>query len=158
MSSPSLPALQQLDRLNRSLPNFHDQLNDIIHGQEYIQCVPDLRVEDLAWLVDYLDEVRRRVVLPYSPLKPQQALGALDPSSPASRKCLRELRSICGARAVLPTSYTLSSDTLNIGPDPFASGGYGDVYQGTLNGSTVSVKRVRVYLQDGPQKVAKVRF
>jgi len=111
-----------------------------------------------VWFVDYLDEVRRRVVLPYSPLKSLQALGALDPSSSAFRKCLRELRSICGTRGILPSSYTLSSDVLNIGPNPFASGGYGDVYHGTLNGSTVCVKRVRVYTQDGPQKVTKVRY
>jgi len=111
-----------------------------------------------VWFVDYLDEVRRRIVLPCSLLKPPKTLGALDPSSSASRKCLRELRSICGTRGILPSSYTLSSDVLNIGPNPFASGGYGDVYHGTLNGSTVCVKRVRVYAQDGPQKVTKVRY
>ncbi|KAF9645427.1 kinase-like protein, partial [Thelephora ganbajun] len=44
---------------------------------------------------------------------------------------------------------------LSIDPDPFASGGFGDVYHGTLNGSRVCVKRVRVYTRDGLQKVAK---
>jgi len=45
-----------------------------------------------------------------------------------------------------------------MGPDPFASGGYGDVYQGTLDGSRVCIKRIREYIMDGPEKAAKVRY
>ncbi|KAF9642056.1 kinase-like protein, partial [Thelephora ganbajun] len=67
----------------------------------------------------------------------------------------RELRSICGTRATLPTSYTLSTDQLSINPDPFASGGFGDVYRGTLNGSRVCVKRARVSARDDPQEADK---
>jgi len=43
-------------------------------------------------------------------------------------------------------------------PDPFASGGYGDVYQGTLGGTTVCVKRVRAYVRDGPEKATKACY
>ena len=68
MSSPSSPALQQLHHLDRALPNFHDQLCNILYGEEYIQCAPNLQGEDLVWIVDYLDKVRRRVLLPRSPL------------------------------------------------------------------------------------------
>ena len=57
---------------------------------------------------------------------------------------------------LLPTSYTLSSSPLIIGPDPFASGGYGDVYEGTLEGSKVCIKRVRVYIKDNPKEANKV--
>ena len=71
---------------------------------------------------------------------------------------MRELKRICGARGILPASYTLSSDIVNIGPDPFASGGYGDIYQGTLDNATVCIKRVRVYTQEGPQKAIKVCY
>jgi hypothetical protein len=53
-------------------------------------------------------------------------------------------------------SYMLSSNLLNIGRDPFIAGGYGDVYGGTLNGSKVCIKRMRVYTGD-PQRAAKVR-
>jgi serine/threonine protein kinase len=45
---------------------------------------------------------------------------------------------------MLPTSHMLSSHLLNIGPEPFASGGFSDVYLGTLNGSRVCAKRIRV--------------
>jgi hypothetical protein len=67
---PSSPTLQRLDRLNRSSPYFHDQLCNVLYGKEYKQCVPNLQGEDLVWLVDYLDKVRRRVALPRSPLMP----------------------------------------------------------------------------------------
>jgi len=58
---------------------------------------------------------------------------------------------------ILPTSYTLSSSLLNIGRQPVASGGSGDIYRGTLNGLNVCVKRVRVYSKEGPKKATKVR-
>ena len=66
MSPPSSSALQQLHCLNRSSPDFHDQLCNVLYGREYVQCVPSIEGEDLAWLVDYLDKVRRRVALPPS--------------------------------------------------------------------------------------------
>jgi len=159
MSSSGPPALQQqIHRLNRSSPGFHDQLSEVLYGEEYRHCVPDLRGDDLVWLIDYLDKVYRHVTFPCSTLKPAQAFDGLDPSSATSRKCLRELGSICGARGILPTSYTLSSQLLNVGPDPFASGGYGDVYKGTLDGEKVCVKRVRVYLKDDSQRATKVCY
>ena len=54
-------------------------------------------------------------------------------------------RLLCDMRGILPTSYTFSSDVLNVGSNPFASGGYDDVYEGSLDGSRVCVKRVRVH-------------
>ena len=59
MSSPSSPALQRLYRLDRSLPDFHDQLYETLYGREYAQCEQNLEGDDLMWLVGYLDEVRR---------------------------------------------------------------------------------------------------
>ena len=156
MSSPSPPALQQLGQLNGSSPSFHDQLSKVLYGKEYKQCVPDLQRDDLM-LVDYLDKVRRRISSPYSSLKSAQALDCLDPPTAASQKCLHELRTICGARGILPTSYTLSSNHLSVSPNPFAAGWYGDVYEGTLDGSRVCIRRVRVY-QEGSQRATKVRY
>lgn len=43
-----------------------------------------------------------------------------------------------------------------VDPDPTTSGGFGDVYQGTLDGSSVCIKRVRMY-RDSLQRVTKVR-
>ena len=157
MSSPGPPGLQQLYHLNRSSPDFHDQLSSVIYGEEYQKCAPNLQGEDLMCLVDYLDEVRRHISPSRSQLKLAQTLDFLNPSSTASRKCQRELRTICGARGILPTSYTLSSNHLSVSPDPFAAGGYGDVHEGTLDGLKVCIKRVRAY-QEGPQRATKVRY
>ena len=157
MSPPNYPALQQLYHLDQSSIDFHNQLRNVLYGEEYTQCVPSLQSDDLVWLVDYLDKVRCRATFPNSPLKLAQALDVLDPSGPASRKCLRELRNRCGAGGILPTSYTLSPHLLNVGSEPFASGGRGDVYEGTFDGSRVCVKRVKVYTQGDPQKAVRVR-
>ena len=159
MSSPSSSTLQELHRLDRSSPDFQGQLSGILYGQEYVRCVPNLQGDDLVWLVDYLDKVRCYVALsPHSPLKLGQAPDHLDPTSNASRKCLRELRRICSTRAILPSSYMLSSDLINVNSEPFASGGYGDIYHGTLDGSSVCIKRVRVYTKDPPTKAIGVRY
>jgi len=47
------------------------------------------------------------------------------------------------------------SSQLDIEPDPFAAGGYGDVYKGTLGGAKACIKRVRVYTRDDPKTTMK---
>ena len=159
MPSPTSPALQIFHHLFSS-PDFHDKLSNVLYGEEYVQCVSHLEGEDLIWLIDYLDKVRYHnfVALSHSSLKSAQALDRLDPFSPASRKCLRELRTICSTRVILPLSYALPSQPLQIDSIPFTSGGSGDVYKGTLNRSNVCVKRIRVYTEDVLQTAAKVYF
>ena len=66
LSSP----LGQLRRLDRSSSKFHDQLSNILYGEEYKRWVQNLQGDDLVGFVDYLDEVRRRVLLLRPPLKP----------------------------------------------------------------------------------------
>ena len=70
MSSPSLPALRQLDRLDKFSSKFDDRLSNALYGDEYQQCVPELQGDDLVWLVEYLDKVRHRFAFVDSPLKP----------------------------------------------------------------------------------------
>ena len=55
-----------------------------------------------------------------------------------------------------PTSYTPLASLLNISPYPIVSRGLGDVYEGTLDGSRVSIKRFRVYSKEGPNETIKV--
>ena len=59
---------------------------------------------------------------------------------------------------MLPTSYTPPSQNLTVGDRPVASGGSGDVYEGTLNRSKVCVKRVRMYSSDGSEVATKVFY
>ena len=49
--------LQQLYDLDRTSPQFHEQLSGLLRGREYQDVFPNLRSEDLSWLVEYLDSV-----------------------------------------------------------------------------------------------------
>jgi len=160
MSQPNHPALQRLHCLELVSLDFDDQLYNILNWEGYKQCVRNgpLEGDDQVWLVDYLDKVRCWAAHAHSLIRLAQLLGCLHPTSSTSWQCLRELRMICGAGAILPTSYTSPSLRLSVAPSPFASGDHGDLYKGTLNGLTVCVKRVPVYIQDGPTKAAKVRI
>ena len=62
--------LQDLGRLDRSSSEFGDELNNILCGAEYHECVPNLQGDDLVSVVDYLDMVCRCIVLTLSPLTP----------------------------------------------------------------------------------------
>ena len=53
--------LSQLHLLDRSSSTFHDQLSNILYGEEFKQQAPNLQSDGLVWLVDYMDTVRRRV-------------------------------------------------------------------------------------------------
>lgn len=59
---------------------------------------------------------------------------------------------------MLPTPCTLSSDLLNVRPDPLTSRGYGDIHEGFLDGVRVCVKRLRMYAQDTPQQDINVGY
>ena len=67
MSSPSSLALLQLRHLDKSSPDFHDQLCNVLYGEEYTKRVSDLQSDDSVWLVGYLDKVCRRIIFPHSP-------------------------------------------------------------------------------------------
>ena len=86
-----------------------------------------------------------------------QALDSLDPLGSASRKCLRELGSICATHAILPTSCSIPSHLLTVDSHPFASGAFGEVYRATLGNSLVCVKRLRTAPQDDLAFAIKVR-
>ena len=158
MAPPTHPVLQQLHRLDRSSSDFRDKLDQILHGQAYEKCAKNLEREDLIWFVDYLDKVRRHNPLPRSPFNLVQTLDHLDPFDSASQNCIRELRSVCGTHMILPTSYTIASDRLTIDDFPFAAGGFGEMYNGTLDGSPVCVKRLRVFGQNTLLPATKVLF
>jgi len=50
--------LLQFDRLDKNSPQFQDQLTSLLHNEEFKDCIPELRDEDVVWLVEYLDKVR----------------------------------------------------------------------------------------------------
>jgi len=62
--------LQQFYHLNRSSPQFHDQLTNMLHSKEYKESVPNLQGNDLIILADHLDKVFYSTPLSCSLLKP----------------------------------------------------------------------------------------
>ena len=70
MSSSNPTALQQLRRLDKSSPDFHKQLSNVLSGEEYVRSVPSLQGSDLVSLVDYLDKVCSPISLPRPLLHP----------------------------------------------------------------------------------------
>ena len=83
---PNHPVLQKLRNLDRSLSEFHDQLSNVLRGEEYARCVAVLEDGDLGWLVEYLDEVShcncfRRVYLSEYRLSMASLLSVLLPGS-----------------------------------------------------------------------------
>ena len=162
MSPTNRRPLDQLLELRRSSSEFPDRVSNILYGWEYQQWVKATLKDDVVQeLVDWLDEVRCRISYLRVILKPLQALDALDPASSAARKCMQELRHICGARKKLPASSTFSFQVSLNSYQSVASGGSGDVYEGTLNNSRVCVKRIRVYAKDSsgePPDVRHIRY
>ena len=57
MHLPNHPTLQKLNTLDKSLSEFHDQLSNVLYGEEYARCMEDLQDDELVWLVDFLDDV-----------------------------------------------------------------------------------------------------
>ena len=58
--------LRKLFHLNTSAPEFHRKLYNILYGEEYVQGVKNLQSDELALLVDYLDNVCIRLIRIYS--------------------------------------------------------------------------------------------
>ena len=145
MAQPANTVLRQIYQLDRSSPDFHDELDAILCGEAYERCKSKFVADDAKWFVDYLDKVN----LPHHPsrfpLKLVQVLEDLDPFCPAFRKYLRELKTICGTCKILPTSYTaLALRGLEINDRyPYAFGVFSDVYKATIGTLTVCVKRPR---------------
>ena len=148
-----LTALEQLDSLS---PKFADRVRKTLRGQKYKHYVANLQGEDLSPLVECLDKVGLRCRCDESFLKSGQTSVTLQQTSPAYFVCWLELWRICGDNKILPQSHVLSASDVNVGERPVASIGPCDVYEGSLDGSEVRVKRLRVYSIQGPKDEKRV--
>jgi len=59
---------------------------------------------------------------------------------------------------ILPKSCTISSNLLEIHPNPFAAGGFGDAFHGAMGSSKVCIKRTQIFNPDELRKVTGVRL
>lgn len=58
---------------------------------------------------------------------------------------MRELGRVCRDNEMLPRSFEINGDDLILDEYPFATGGFDDVYKGTLNGTVICAKRLQLY-------------
>ena len=155
-----MDVLHRLRHLDRSSPEFPDQVRNLLYEPGYRDYVTGLQdLDDPTWLLEFLDNVRLCVTLTDSPPKLAQALSIIHSTNPASfRKCLLELRTICSSRNILPQSYTHLGSPPSTHKWPIAARGACDVYEGSIDNSKVCVKRLRIYSSDGPEKAKHVCY
>ena len=71
---------------------------------------------------------------------------------------LRYLRRLCGTFGILPSSFVLAPKTVKRVAEPFANGGFSNVYKATFEGRPVAVKVLKIPASMDPKKVHRVRF
>ena len=126
--------LQELRDLYRSSPQFHRRLDNLISGNEYQQTIASLQGEDLAWLVEYLDEVGLQTIfsIPHS-TSAQVLIGIPNRAGLEFKEFLCKLGKLCEMKQVLPRSCMLQGP-LSVVSSLSAS-------EGAHNGTRVNVPR-----------------
>ena len=66
------------------------------------------------------------------------------------------MRKLCGTFTILPSSFVLGPTFDKREVEPFASGGFSDVYEATLNGRLVAIKTLNVSTSTDPGKAHRV--
>lgn len=62
---PASDPLGPLRALDISSADSPDKVAELLCDKEYQECIPNLRGRDLAWLVEFLDDVH--LYIPYPP-------------------------------------------------------------------------------------------
>jgi len=129
--------LCRLPHFDRSSYKPCNQVGNTLYGEGCKQ--------DLVGLVDNLDEVHRRVC-PFAPSSTHHRLQMLLtlPVLLSGSVCTNS--DTCGARTILPTSYTLSSQVLDISDQPFSPGVSTDARTGEPSTVRMSVSNVFGYI------------
>ena len=85
-----------------------------------------------------------------------QILDSGDLDKRNRRQHLKHLRKLCCTFAILPSSFILGPTFDECGAKPFATGGFSDVYEATLNGRLVAIKTLRVTTTTDLEKLHRV--
>ena len=147
---------QRLYGLDRSSTRFPEQLNDLLHDEEWAGQLKLLPEGELTKLIGCLDDVRSIPTSAGSHLSPPQTLDGLDGMGSSFRRCLLLLRKICSSRTVLPATYEVSSALSFNAMEVVARGGFCDVYKETLLIGDVCIKRLRISTTGDQAKVKQV--
>ena len=147
--------LGRLYELDRSSPGFPEQLSKLLHDKQWadaLRLIPEGELEEQIRLLDNV----RLIPTPTEPTNCSQTLDSLDPTGLPFRKCLHTLQEICSDRMILPSTYEVSGEISFATSSVAASGGFCDVYQGTLGNAEVAIKRLRIGPKDDEAKVYQV--
>ena len=141
--------LLHLYSLDPSSPDFLRRLHSLIRYDEKEQYLSSLQGSQLARLVDFLDEVRALPLAFCSVTKYiLQTLGTISADDDLFQQSLRKLQAICAYHATLPSSYIISGEITRVGDHSIALSGIADVWEGTYRGRGVSIKSLKVPLND----------
>ena len=147
---------QRLYELDRSSPQFPEQLGELLQDEEWVEHLQPLSEGELVDLIDCLDSVSFISTPTKFCLSSLQILDGLDRMSSPFRDGLRVLRKVCSSQAILPTTYGMPGKFSRSAVVPAASGGFSDVYKESFDGTDVCIKRLRRMDQDDPLKIQRV--
>ena len=152
--------LQVLYSLDGSSPDFSRYLCSLIRDDEKEQYLTSLQGSELAYLVDFLDQVRTvpSASRQFTNQIPQ-ALSVIPTTDDVGRECLNKLQVICGHNGVLPSSCIASGEISRAGDDPVALSAIADVWEGTYDNKKVFIKSLRVRAKNQQSlKEVRVRY
>ena len=116
-----------------------------------------LEVGNAREMVDILEHVRLGWEgTPQLTMTGTQTLDSGNLDKRNRRRCLKHLRKLCCTFATLPLSFILGPTFDEHGAKPFATGGFSDVYEATLDGRLVAIKILRVTTTTDLEKLYKV--
>ncbi|KAF9643102.1 kinase-like protein [Thelephora ganbajun] len=118
----------RLYKLDRSSTRFPQELNELLHDEKWVEQVLDLPGGELVVLVDYLDST----------------LDGLDRTGTSFRECLHALQKVCSSRMILPSVYEVLTTLSSNAGRTLAYGRLSNIYGGSLDGTDVAVKRLRI--------------
>ena len=149
---------QRLYELDKSSTQFPEQLDELLHDTEWVKCLELLPEGELMELIGYLDNVRPISTRTRSRSSSPQILDGLDRTGLPFGECLHALRKVCRSRMVLPSTYELYSPLLFGTMEMVASGGFSDVFKGSLGASDVCIKRLWTSVAEDRAMVIQVSY
>ena len=136
-----------------------EELRDFTSSKDYIEIARGLEREEVAKLVDILDQVRRpspRDAVSLDNDHDGQSIRYIDWRNTQHTTLLRALGSICSATIQLPHTAILSDGLEISGNIAMASGGFTDTWRGLYQGKTVAFKAFRTLPLQDLREVEKV--
>ena len=164
-ASPFLREIANWSESDGKSEAIYEVLATAFGARDYLDCIKNLQAKgiDPGSYINNLDKACAcsKLSLPGQLLTVgSQIIEGLPVDSDLRRRYLRALRKTCGLNGIIPTSYTFTQPLNRIGPRPFATVGFSDVWRFIHQHNpnmAFAVKSLRVYDKDPVEKINKVR-